>query len=53
MNLILNCFSIGSNCLSNIANCVLAIYGIYRPEDNDTLTLIDNDDIPGIFKLFF
>lgn len=35
------------------ANVVLAIYGIYRPEDNDTITLIDNEDIPGLFKLFF
>lgn len=46
MNLALNCISIASN-------FVLAVYGIYRPEDNDTLTLIDNEDIPGMFKLFF
>lgn len=39
--------------LPYIANVVLAIYGIYRPEDNDTITLIDNEDIPGLFKLFF
>lgn len=36
-----------------VGNFVLAVYGIYRPEDNDTLTLIDNDDIPGVVKLFF
>lgn len=38
---------------SNVGNFVLAVYGIYRPEDNDTLTLIDNEDVPGMFKLFF
>lgn len=29
------------------------MYGIYRPEDEDTINLIHNDDIPGFIKVFF
>lgn len=54
MNFVLNCISIASKIYVNwVGNFVLAVYGIYRPEDNDTLTLIDNDDIPSVVKLFF
>ena len=54
MNFVLNCISIASKIFVNwVGNFVLAVYGIYRPEDNDTLTLIDNEDIPSVVKLFF
>lgn len=36
-----------------IANIVLAIYGLYRPEDNDTIELIHNEEIPFFVKKFF
>lgn len=33
---------------------VLAIYGIYRPDDTDILEMsVGNDDIPAFIKIFF
>ena len=46
INLILNI------CLI-VDNLILAIYGIYRPEDNDTLVMVTTDDTPHFIKLFF
>lgn len=38
----------------NLGNVILAIYGIYRPEDTDILEMsVANDDIPGFIKIFF
>ena len=46
INLILNI------CLI-ISNIILAIYGIYRAEDSDTLLMVVSEDIPGFVKVFF
>lgn len=35
------------------ANIILAIYGIYRAEDTDTLLMVVTEDIPGFVKMFF
>lgn len=54
INLIINCLFIASNFLFNLGNVILAIYGIYRPEDTDILEMsVANDDIPGFIKIFF
>ncbi len=39
--------------LDNSANIILAIYGIYRAEDSDTLLMVVSEDIPGFVKVFF
>ena len=53
LNLILNCFFITSNENINSGNFILAVYGIYRPEDNETLEMIYSEDIPSFAKVFF
>lgn len=35
------------------ANLILAIYGIYRAEDSDTLIMVVSEDMPGFVKVFF
>jgi len=35
------------------ANLILAIYGIYRAEDTDTLQMSTSEDIPSFVKIFF
>ena len=37
----------------NLANLVLALYGIYRAEDTDTLIMVTSDDLPGFVKVAF
>lgn len=47
LNLIINIFFIASN-------LILAVYGIYRPEDSDTLEMsVGSEDIPGFIKILF
>jgi hypothetical protein len=38
---------------NKVANLVLALYGIYRPEDTDTLLMVGSEDIPGFVKVAF
>jgi len=37
----------------NVANLILALYGIYRAEDTDTLIMVTSDDLPGFVKVAF
>ena len=53
LNFILNVIFIASKNLCKLGNFVLGVYGVYRSEDEDTLNLIHNEDIPGFVKLFF
>ena len=36
-----------------LVNIQMAIYGLYRPEDNETVEMIRSQDTPGFIKMFF